>query len=379
MLAPRPLYLILLASFVLPSIVSSRAIAQEDNRPPQGFTALFNGKNFDEWKGGITKDPKELAAMSKEERAAWDAKMKKGIHEHWHVDNGVLVSDGNPKFFLATPKDYGDFEMWVDWKIEKNGDSGIYLRGVPQVQIWDPTNAGEFKNGCDKGSGGLWNNKKHERFPTEVADKPIGEWNRMYIRMVGPYVTVKLNGKTVVDNVILDNYYDKDSPVPMRGPIYLQTHTTKLYFRDVFVREIPADEANRDLAEIKGDHAAFKPIFNGKDLAGWTGATKTYSVVDGAIKCTGGTHGNLLTEDSYDNFVVRLEFKLPPGGNNGLAIRAPMTQSDVAYEGMEVQVLDNTSPQYKDLHPYQFCGSLYGLAPHTSVICGRWVSGISSR
>jgi hypothetical protein len=345
------------------SLVASRAVAQEDNHPPKGFTALFNGKDFDEWAGGITKDPKELAAMSKDERAAWDAKMKKGIHEHWHVDNGVLVSDGDPHFFLSTPKDYGDFEMWVDWKIEKNGDSGIYLRGVPQVQIWDPTNAGEFKNGCDKGSGGLWNNKKHERFPTEVADKPVGEWNRMYIRMVGPYVTVKLNGKKVVDNVIMDNYYDAKTPVPMQGPIYLQTHTTKLYFKNVFVREIPADEANRDLAKMKGDHAEFKPIFNGKDLSGWQGATKTYSVVDGAIKCTGGTHGNLLTEDSYDNFVARLEFKLPPGGNNGLAIRAPMTQADVAYEGMEVQVLDNTADQYKDLHPYQFCGSLYGLAP----------------
>jgi Domain of Unknown Function (DUF1080) len=376
MLARRlPNQLLLLTCFALSASISSLSFAQEDNQPPKGFSALFNGHDFDEWMGSITKNPKELAAMSKEERAEWDAKMKKGIHEHWHVDNGVLVSDGNPNFFLATPKDYGDFEMWVDWKIEKNGDSGIYLRGVPQVQIWDPTNAGEFKNGCDKGSGGLWNNKKHEQFPTEVADKPIGEWNRMYIRMVGPYVTVKLNGKKVVDDVILDNYYDPDSPLPMRGPLYLQTHTTKLYFRNVFVREIPADEANRDLAEIKGDHAEFKPVFNGKDLAGWQGATKTYSAVDGAIKCTGGTHGNLFTDDSYDNFVARLEFKLPPGGNNGLAIRAPMTQSDIAYEGMEVQVLDDTAAQYKDLHPYQHCGSLYGLAPsHTGYLrpVGDW-------
>src|SRR3954451_1250632 len=228
-----------LAVFATLSLIASHVVAQDDNHPPKGFVALFNGKDFDEWTGGITKNPKELAAMSKEERSAWDAKMKKGIHEHWHVDNGVLVSDGDPNFFLSTPRDYGDFEMWVDWKIEKDGDSGIYLRGVPQVQIWDPTNKGEFKNGCNKGSGGLWNNKKHERFPSEVADKPVGEWNRMYIRMVGPYVTVKLNGKKVTDNVIMDNYYDAKSPVPMQGPIYLQTHTTKLYFKNVFVREIP--------------------------------------------------------------------------------------------------------------------------------------------
>ena len=250
------------------------ASAQDDNKPPQGFTALFNGRDFNNWTGSITKDPAEFAAMSDKERAEWDAKMKKGIQDHWRVVDGVLVTDGNPEFFLATPRDYGDFEMWVDWKLEKNGDSGIYLRGVPQVQIWDPTNAHEKHNGADKGSGGLWNNKKHERFPTEVADKPIGEWNRMYIRMVGPYVTVKLNGKKVVDNVILDNYYHPDAPVPMRGPIYLQTHTTKLYFRNIFVREIPADEANRDLAKIKGGQAGFKPIFNNKDLSGWTGTRR---------------------------------------------------------------------------------------------------------
>ena len=181
--------------------------------------------------------------------------------------------------------------------------------------------------------------------------------------MVGPYVTVKLNGQKVVENVILDNYYDAKKPVPMKGPIYLQTHTTKLYFRNVFVREIPANEANRDLAKINGDQAEFKPIFNGRDLTGWTGATKTYSVQHGTLVTNPGTHGNLFTNETYDNFVARLEFKLPPAGNNGLAIRAPMTQNDVAYEGMEIQVLDNTAPQYDTLHPYQFCGSLYGLAP----------------
>ncbi len=289
--------------------------------------------------------------------------MKAGIHDHWQIKDGVLVSDGNPNFFLATPRDYGDFEMWVDWKIEKDGDSGIYLRGVPQVQIWDPSDKKVQPLGADKGSGGLWNNKKHKKDPQALADNPVGKWNRMYIRMVGPYVTVKLNGKKVVDNVILDNYYEPGAPIPMRGPIYLQTHTTKLYFRNVFVREIPTEESNRILARIKGDQAEFKPIFNGKDLNGWTGATKTYSVIDGTLKCTGGTHGNLFSDDTYDNFVVQLEFKLPPGGNNGLAIRSPLTNGDVAYEGMEIQVLDNTAPQYKDLHPYQYCGSLYGLAP----------------
>jgi hypothetical protein len=338
--------------------------AQENNKPPKGFTALFNGKDFDEWTGGATEDPRKVAALSDEDRAAREKKMKEGIHKHWTVKDGVLISDGDPNFYLATPRDYGDFEMWVDWKINKDGDSGIYLRGVPQVQIWDPDDKHVEKLGAPKGSGALWNNKKHERFPSVKADKPVGEWNRMYIRMVGPYVTVKLNGKKVTDNVVLENYYDPKTPVPRTGPIFLQTHTTKLFFRNVFVREIPPKEANKILDKIGGKSADFKPIFNGKDLAGWTGATKVYEIVDGNLVSKAGRHGNMFTDDTYDNFTVRLEFKLPPGGNNGLGLRSPITDKQVAYEGMESQILDDGDKKYAGwLHPYQVHGSLYGLAP----------------
>jgi hypothetical protein len=288
--------------------------------------------------------------------------MERALKEHWHVEKGELVSDGKDPY-LATTKDYGDFEMWVDWKIGPKGDSGIYLRGVPQVQIWDPNDENSKKHGCDKGSGALWNNKKGVRFPPVVADNPVGEGNRMYIRMVGPYVLVKLNDKTTVDNVVMENYYDADRPIDPRGPIYLQTHGSESRFRNVFVREIPAGEANRILGEIKGDQAEFKPLFNGSDLAGWHGATDSYEAVDGELRCKKGRGRNLLTDETYDNFVVRFEFKLPPGGNNGLAIRTPSDwQGDAAYEAMEVQILDDTAPIYKNLHEYQSCGSLYGLA-----------------
>lgn len=343
-------------------LLTAVAFSQEENKPPEGFTALFNGKDFNDWTGGTTRDPREIEAMSADERAEWDAKMKRGIDEHWHVKDGILVSDGHEPY-LATKEDYGDFEMWVDWSIDPKGDSGIYLRGAPQVQIWDPTNEAAHKHGSDKGSGGLWNNQKHERFPTELADKPIGEWNRMYIRMVGPYVTVILNDKKVVDNVIMENYYDRSIPIFARGPIYLQTHGAETRFRNVFVREIPSPESDKILNEIGGGDSSFVPIFNGRDLEGWTGATDDYEVVDGAIRCKKGRGGNLLTEEEFDNFVVRLEFKLPPGGNNGLAIRAPKGEADAAYKAMELQVLDNSHPKYNDLKPYQAHGSIYGLAP----------------
>lgn len=338
------------------------ALAQENNEPPAGFKALFNGRDFKNWTGGSTRDLREIKALSPQERAAWDAKMKEGINKHWVVKDGVLVSDGQEPY-LATKEDYGDFEMWVDWKILAKGDSGIYLRGAPQVQIWDPTDKEAHKNGSDKGSGALWNNKKNERFPSEVADKPVGEWNRMYIRMIGPYVTVKLNGKEVVHNVIMENYYDPSIPIFAKGPIYLQTHGNESYFRNVFLREIPQEEAAKALAEIRGGETGFTPLFNGKDLTGWIDAVENYEVADGAIRCKPDKGGNLLTKDSYDNFIVRLEYRLPPGGNNGLAIRTEPKNGEAAFNAMEIQVLDDTDKQYETIHDYQYDGSLYGLAP----------------
>jgi hypothetical protein len=352
----------ILGTLLLLNLQHAASLAQDNDKPPKGFTALFNGKDFDDWTGARTEDPRKIAALSSDERAAHEKKMKDEIRQHWKVDQGELVSDGKEPY-LATTRDYGDFEMWVDWKIGPKGDSGIYLRGVPQVQIWDPNDKNVIRLGADKGSGGLWNNKKNKKDPLVKADNPVGKWNRMYIRMIGPYVTVILNDKKTVDNTIMENYYDPKIPVFARGPIYLQTHGSETRFRNVFVREIPPKEANEELSKIGASDAEFQPLFNGKDLSGWTGSTKTYEVVGGELISKAHRHGNMFTKDTYDNFVARLEFKLPPGGNNGIALRSPITDKEVAYEGMETQILDDGHPKYKDLHEYQVHGSLYGLAP----------------
>jgi hypothetical protein len=111
--------------------------------------------------------------------------------------------------------------------------------------------------------------------------------------------------------------------------------------------------------------AGFMSIFNGRDLDGWTGAVDGYEVKDGAIVCKPGQGGTLFTRASYRNFVVRLEIRLPPAGNNGLAIRYPGS-GDSAYAGMtELQVLDDTDPQYANLDPRQAHGSAYGLVAAT--------------
>jgi hypothetical protein len=273
----------------------------------------------------------------------------------------VLVNDGEGPY-LTTGDDFGDVELWVDYKTVPKADSGIYLRATPQVQIWDSTEIEKFKLGADKGSGGLWNNSAGApgKDPLVLADNPFGEWNRLRIVQVGARTTVWLNDKRVVDNALMENYWDRKKPLLRRGPIQLQTHGGEIAWRNVFVREIGAEEANRWLA----DHAAAgsERLFNGKDLTGWAGDTDSYEVVEGAIRCRAGQGGTLHTTDEYGDFVARLEFKLPPAGNNGLAIRYP-GDGDPAYAGMcELQVLDSEHSKYATLEARQYHGSAYGMA-----------------
>jgi hypothetical protein len=146
----------------------------------------------------------------------------------------VLIYDGKGQS-LCTAKDYGDFELLVDWKILDKGDSGIYLRGSPQVQIWDPQVSVPEKG---IGSGGLFNNQQNPSRPLVTADNPVGEWNTFRIRMVGDKVSVWLNEKLVVDDVVLENYWERDKPIYPTGQIELQHHGNKLYFKNVFLKEL---------------------------------------------------------------------------------------------------------------------------------------------
>ena len=209
--------------------------AESENTPPKGFVALFNGKDLSGWKG-LVADPPKRAKMSADELAAEQTKADQKMREHWRVEDGEIRFDGKGDS-LCTSKDYGDFEMLVDWKIPPHGDSGIYLRGSPQVQIWEAKSPGQF-NPPD-GSGGLYNNDKHPRHPLKVADHPPGEWNRFRIVMVGEKVHVYLNGELVVADTTMENYWERSKPIYPTGQIELQNHRAPLQFKNVFVREIP--------------------------------------------------------------------------------------------------------------------------------------------
>ena len=214
-----------------------------NNTPPAGYVALFNGTDLTGWWGAATENPRKYMALPPEEFKAKRNKSLEDIRLHWSVQEGELVNDGHG-LFLTTDKYYGNFELQLDYKTVPLADSGIYLRGCPQVQIWDHTNPKEFKNGAQKGSGGLWNNSPGApgKDPLVLADKPFGEWNHFRIVMCGTRVWVWLNGKVTVDGAVLENYYDRKSPVPETGPIQLQTHGAEIRWRNIYIREIGEQE-----------------------------------------------------------------------------------------------------------------------------------------
>ena len=484
------------------------------NNPPEGFIALFNGEDLSGWIGVPHFDPRKLRAMSPEDRQAFLDKNWIDVEKHWSVENGELVNDGKGPY-LTTAEDYGDFELRLEYKTVPKADSGIYLRGVPQVQIWDTTEKDAKRAELmSKGSAGLFNNQKSPNYPLVKADKPFGQWNSLKITMIGESVTVVYNGKLVVNEVPLENYWDRSIPVFPVGPIQLQTHGGEIRFRNVYLREIPRmppeagylskdgmpfgegwmslfsengteaaqagdveyhvlfslqdgkpaeftigsaegenaramvltvspesgvtltdrqakddsipvantpavdsglkSEGNQHLyARVRGNsiqvwlnekmvvdvlyprrpqngtvrvsganvtsafvrnsaddprvemfdgkEEGFTPLYNGKDLSGWIGEKQGYDTQPNVLVATKDS-GNLFTKKSYGDFRFRFEFKLRPGANNGVAIRAPL-DGRASYDGIESQILDNTSEKYADLKTYQYHGSLYGVVP----------------
>ncbi len=249
--------LVTMAASLLGAAVESGGAAAL-NQPPEGFVALFNGKDLTGWKGllkGPYDNPEKRAPLAAEERAKLQQEADENMRAHWKAVDGVLVFDGKGRS-LCTAKDYGDFEMLVDWKIGKKGDSGIYLRGSPQVQIWDTGPGGE---GAQIGSGGLYNNQKNPSKPLKVADKPVGEWNSFRIIMIGDKVTVYLNGELVVDNVILENYWNRSKPIYPTGQIELQNHTNSAVLPEHLH---PRDPARR--GEAGGLRAAVQRAGHGR-------------------------------------------------------------------------------------------------------------------
>ena len=274
---------------------------------PKGFTPYFQGRASDlvNWKGVTTEEgfdnPKVRQAATPEKRAAMQKIADEGMRAHWHIRNGNLFFDGyRGGYSLATAKDLEDFELWADWRIMSvTGDSGLYLRGAPQVQIWDAHNQWHI------GSGGLYNNKKNPSKALVVADRPVGDWNRFHVVMKGEKVTVWLNGQLVVDNVTLENYWDRSRPIFPKEQLELQCHGDPTEWRNIFIRELPVTTvpparigvcswsyrmplrevaAEMEKSGVKGIHLALGPFIHADGRHGDAESADTWAFVKEQVK-----------------------------------------------------------------------------------------------
>ena len=345
--------------FVVLSLLNPFAGAQEKSE----FESLFNGKDLTGWYGLKTLDPRKMNAMNENQIAALKAESDAATKKHWTVENDEIVNDGGGPY-LTTEREFSDFELVLEYKTVAKADSGIYMKATPQIQIWDFTEAGgKWNIGADKGSGGLWNNSKGAagKDPLVLADKPFGQWNKIHVIQLGSRTTVYLNDKLVVDHAIMENYWNRKLPLVKSGPIQLQTHGGEIRWRNLKVRDIAPEEANKML--LSKHNEGFQSVFDGKSFEGWEGPTNNYEIKDGYLQCKKGAGGTIFTKEQYGDFQVRFEFNLPPAGNNGLAIRYP-GKGYTAYVGMcELQVLNDDYPSKLDDRQYH--GSAYGMVAAT--------------
>ena len=221
-----------------------------DPVPPTGFRAIFNGKDLSGWYGW---NPHSSVKLTGEKLEANLKQQRVDFPNHWRVDNGELVNAGTGPY-ATTNEEFGDIELLIEYKTVPHADSGIYLRGTPQVQIWDKNQVFDEKKPDRKphlGSGGLFNNTPNTpgRDPLVLADKEFGEWNKLRIIQVGARTWVWLNDKVVVDGNVMENFWDRAKSLPAKGPIMLQTHGGEIRWRNLFVREISAEEGKKLNAE----------------------------------------------------------------------------------------------------------------------------------
>ncbi len=343
---------------------------------PAGFKALFNGKDLTGWRGCSQEekfhDTRVRRAMLPEKRWAMQAKADELMKAHWHVRDGVLFFDGlKGGYSIAAEKDYGNVEVIADWRLLcVYGDSGFYMRSMPQVQIWDPN----MWNGL--GSGCIWNNSTALFAATTCADNPIGDWNRCRMRMVGNRISVWLNGVKVVDDVEYQNCRAPGDPIPLMDRFELQCHGDPVEFRNIFLKELPEDPA--DIPDPAKAVRGAKVDLLKDGLAGWepvdAKARMGWSLKDGVLSNATGlapektSRGGAGTTDlqtkraDFFDFDLSYDVRVPPKCNSGVYLRGRY----------EIQVLDSFGRGKTDCH---FMGALYDLiAPTASAEkkAGEW-------
>ena len=272
-------------SYVVALFVLSATVALAQFEIPKDFTPLFNGKDF----------------------TVWNIEPNLGA---WHVEDGRIICKGEPKepYLILTNKEYQNFELYADFKMSENCNSGILLSQLDrgwaresyvgfEIQVSD--DAGKA-NRLNSSCGAVYN----ALIPIANPVKPNGHWNRYYIIMDWPILKVWLNG-TVVQDVNLEEH-DETRFKLRKGYIGLQNHGKYVEYKNVCIKELPSKEKVTEL-------------FNGKDLAGWVKlGDANWSVSNGEIIATGGD-GWLVSEKELENYELRVfAGKYENGGTSGI-------------------------------------------------------------
>ena len=323
--------------------------------PAEGFAAVAT--DLAQW-SAVTADPARRATMKAAALKRAEAAAAKAMQQSWTTADGTIAYAGGEPSTIAAPGTYENFEFWIDCRTR--GAAGIAVRSTNRIGL-----------GGDAGSGALTGNRTHASTPAVDADNADGEWNTLHVKVVDDRVTVEVNGRTVTENVILENTCAPGEAAYASGAIELLGEGDAAEFRDFYLCELPATPVFELSPEERAE--GYEVLFDGRSLHKWTGNTTNYVPQEGTIYVTTsyGGKGNLYTVEEYGDFILRFEFRfLREGVNNGIGLRTPMGV-DAAYHGMEIQILDHDAPIYKNLRVYQQHGSVYGIIPAKRIKFGE--------
>jgi len=304
------------------AVAGAEESARELNAPPEGFTALFNGKDLTGWRV----HPK--------------------VNEMWSIEDGVLKSHGLLEQWgadLVTEKEYRDYVLMADFRMPAKSDSGIHFRDLAPEMIGKFGDAEQFNIRSKGGMGQLESfhflpeNMKltDEQLPqVKYIDPEIGVWHTVKLTVAGKNVTAELDGEVILDRFEYPEGILSTKPNAIRFQKHRFTDGDKpgeknpcpIEYRNIFIKEIKSSESVEPPG-LNVPPEGFTALFNGKDLTGWhtPPLVKEYwSVEDGVLKSPGLLRewgACLATKKHYRDFVLMLDFRMPTISDSGINFR----------------------------------------------------------
>ncbi|MDA1049288.1 MAG: DUF1080 domain-containing protein [Planctomycetota bacterium] len=346
--------------------------------------------------------PEEAAALPGTAQPAWSdewALSRPFGRSQWTVlEDGVL--EGSGAGWLATKQDYSDFEISLEYQLSDGGNSGIFVRATPtgdtkgseflEIQLLDDNDSKNRRSGPTGQTGSLWNIAARKQALNTVP----GQWHTLLVRAVGPRIQVEHDGAEALD-VNLDSV---SIPAKVKrqssGRIGLQSYPiTTVRFRNIVIRDLTSTSGVNPNPQAPLETTAqtvfpgSQSLFNGTDLTGWTPMSTSGNDDDVHQPTTGGWQAGdsellcnwlrsswLKSSRQYGDFELQLEYKLLPGGNSGVYIRSPGL-GHLSRTGIEVQLLDDDSPSFRNTAADKRTGALWGIAAPTVRVpqpAGQW-------